>query len=242
MTANTHLADNQSGRKNSFIWEIVNGFASLFFPISCVVCNKSINRSKALVCDKCWDELAPLSDDIIQSKPVPENLDSILPVFEFNDTIQLIIHALKYRGYKSLGIELGKKVAERLPGNYFQPGSVLIPVPLHPVKKRERGYNQAEFIARGISEICGIPVLCNLVKRVKNTETQTHLNAEERHANMLNAFSVPDKAPLIDIQAVILIDDVFTTGATMNSAAHILKVQGIPSIKGLTVAAPIQNH
>jgi len=219
--------------------ELGQGISSLFFPAVCIVCNQRLAAAESLVCGNCWRKLKPLSGDIVEEKQIPENLDSILPVFEFDDTIQTIIHGLKYRGYKSLGVQLGKLIAGQLPQDFFQDGTILIPVPLHPIKKRERGYNQAEYIARGIAEISGTTVRTDLMKRVKNTVTQTHLDARERQANMQNAFAVSNEGGLNGTDSVILVDDVFTTGATMNAAASVLKSHGVGSVSGLTVAAPI---
>ncbi|MBN2601014.1 MAG: ComF family protein [Candidatus Marinimicrobia bacterium] len=219
--------------------ELYQGLTSLFFPAICTVCDQRIDESKTVVCKHCWSALKVLSADIVEAKPTPEQLDAILPVFEFEDTIQKIIHGLKYSGYKSSGLHLGRLIAKRLSKGYLLKESILMPVPLHPNKKRERGYNQSLYIARGIAEITGNIIRDDVLKRVKNTITQTHLNAHERHENMRDAFAINRCCDLSGITSVVLIDDVFTTGATMNAAAAVLKSSGVVSVCGLTAAAPI---
>ncbi|MBU1066149.1 ComF family protein [bacterium] len=219
--------------------EFYHGLTSLLFPAICIVCDQRIDEPNTVVCHNCWSDLKVLSTDIVKMKQIPEQLDTILPVFEFNDTIQKIIHGLKYSGYKSSGVHLGRLMAAQLPQDFLVKDTVLMPVPLHPLKKRERGYNQSMYIARGIAEISGNIIRDNVLNRVKNTVTQTHLDAHERHANMQNAFAVNRSCDLSGIYSIVLIDDVFTTGATMNAAATVLKSRGVASIRGLTVAAPI---
>ena len=235
----TIVSVDKFGMLKTLIREFFQGLSSLLFPVVCIVCDQRITEPNTVVCHNCWSDLKLLSAENIKTKPIPEQLDTILPVFEFNDTIQKIIHGLKYSGYKSLGVHLGRLVTVRLPQDFFQKDTVLLPVPLHPIKKRERGYNQSMFIARGIAEVAGLTVRDNLLKRVKNTVTQTHLDAHERLQNMQNAFTIFDNCDLNGINSIVLVDDVFTTGATMNAAAAVLKSQGITSVCGLTVAAPI---
>jgi len=214
------------------------GIASLLFPNICLICEERISSS-VLVCDECWGKLKPNSEEVIRSKNIPENLDSVYPVFEFNDEIQTIIHNMKYAGRRSLARELGRRVAWYIPAGFINSDAVLVPIPLFPVKRRERGYNQAELIAQGIAEFVDIPINTKLIKRVKNTVTQTHLDAQQRHENMQNAFAIADASMLNSIRSIVLVDDVYTTGATMNAAATVLKAADVENIKALTVAAPI---
>jgi ComF family protein len=199
-----------------------------------------MNETQSLVCESCWRNISYLSPDIIKSKPVPDNIDIMIPVFVFDELVQTIIHFLKYNGFKSLGIELGKKVSIKVKNQIpvFKE-TVLIPVPLHPVKYRERGYNQSYYIAIGIAEILGLAIHRRLLKRIKNTETQTQLSATERQQNMQDAFEIADGVDLSVIHCAVLIDDVFTTGSTLNSAAGVLKKHGVEKVICVTVAAPI---
>ncbi|HUJ10425.1 MAG TPA: ComF family protein [Verrucomicrobiae bacterium] len=114
----------------------------------------------------------------------------------------------------------------------------LIPVPLHPRKKRQREFNQAEYFAAGLSQALGIPVIKRRVRRVKDTGTQTKLDAEARARNLHGAFVVRDAAVLVG-KRLVLVDDVFTTGATMNSCAQVLRRAGAKDVIALAIARGI---
>jgi ComF family protein len=114
----------------------------------------------------------------------------------------------------------------------------LIPVPLHPIKFRERGFNQAEWIANGLGKTIQIPVRTQLMKRVKHTISQTTLNREERLNNMKKAFKINQD---VSDRNIGIVDDVLTTGSTISSMASILKDAGAKKIIALTVATPLER-
>lgn len=129
---------------------------------------------------------------------------------------------MKYEKMSSIGIMLGRNIADVIPRNIKY--DFLVPVPLHISKKRERTYNQSDFICRGISEITGIPVLPRLLKRNRFTKSQTKMDKIQRIENVRGAFEVnPLHAELIRGKNVILADDVITTGSTILECARILK-------------------
>ncbi|MCJ7508243.1 MAG: hypothetical protein MUO85_05870 [candidate division Zixibacteria bacterium] len=111
----------------------------------------------------------------------------------------------------------------------------LIPVPLHPSRKRKRGFNQSEILALEISQKLSLPTLKDVLKRKKRTKDQTTLNAKEREENVKGAFSIRDEDKILDKQ-IILVDDVMTTGATLKECARTLVEAGAREIVGLTVA------
>lgn len=188
----------------------------------------------------CWSHLQSLTATDRKRKESPEFLDDIIPVFVFDDLFQKIVHALKYQGIRSIGIRLGKLMSEFLRSNISAPDQcILIPIPLHPIKYRERGYNQSELISLGLKEELHISVRTDLIKRVKNTQTQTKLDANERKANMQDAFRLTSGFSNHKFDMVYLIDDVYTTGSTMNSAAKVLREGGIRKIIGITAATPL---
>ena len=164
-----------------------------------------------------------------------EGLDGVYSGWYFNDQIQRVIHSLKYEERAKLGWELGHHLGNMFPS--FQVGDLdfLVPVPLHSVKKREREYNQAKWIAKGLSSIWGIPVDFSILKRKKYTETQTMLSSLERKENMDKAFEVKRMTTGLNIG---IIDDVLTTGSTMSACAVMLKEKGFQSVFAITCSTP----
>jgi len=223
--------------------DLINGLSSLLFPPICKSCNKRIDSNKDVICRECWNRLERVDSDFFLHKEIPENIDNVFAIFKFDDLFKKIVHALKYQGNKSIGVELGKQMSIFIETEMIKKDeSVFVPIPLHPIKYRERGYNQAEAIARGLSIELNIPVKTKLIKRVRNTSTQTKLNAEERRANMESAFAIINDPDIEKIRQVVLVDDVFTTGSTMNSAAKVLKEKGFDRVIGLVAATPANRE
>ena len=148
-----------------------------------------------------------------------------------------IIHTLKYKSGRWLLPDL-VKIGHLLPGYMdFLKDSVLVPVPLHRKRERQRGYNQSLLLAEAFaSSLPEQTEVRPLLKRVINTRTQTRLSREKRRQNMKGAFVVKKKYPLESQKRHILIDDVFTTGSTLNSCAKTLKDAGVEKIDILTLA------
>ena len=214
------------------------GIISLIFPPLCIICDIRLTYEK-VICTQCWDKLQTANQELIDSKKLPDLIDKLYAAFLFDETFQKIIHALKYSKNKSIGTKIGELSAQNLSSNFknMSDKTLLIPIPLHPVKYRERGYNQAAEIAQAISKHSSIPVNNRIIKRVKNTATQTKMDREQRIENMQNAFELAAPVPDV-IHSVILVDDVFTTGSTMNSAAKILKENGVKQVFAFAAALP----
>jgi len=223
-----------------FFKTLVTGVTSLLFPPICKGCEKRMDSNVGLICADCWQKLQLFPAEAIKNKIIPESLDQVWSVFLFDELFQKIIHALKYQGNVSIGYEIGRRMALHLPSEIKDLQSACyVPIPLHPIKLRERGYNQSEAIAKGLASHSGVKVEHKLLKRIKNTATQTKLNAEERQANMEMAFAINRKNTVPSDNAIILIDDVFTTGATLNSAAGVLRQSGFHKVIAVTAAAPL---
>lgn len=222
------------------IQDILDGLSSLFFPPICKGCGQRMDANEGVVCEKCWQKLCLFPPDELQKKIIPANLEFVWPVFQFDEIFQRIVHALKYQENVSLGYELGRRMAYHLPPQFrdYEP-IVLVPIPLHPIKLRERGYNQSEAIARGLSAVLGSAIEPELLIRIKNTVTQTKLNAVERQANMQAAFDINKKKDTNHGNTIVLVDDVFTTGATLDSASRMLRQAGFAKIIAITAAAPV---
>jgi ComF family protein len=159
-----------------------------------------------------------------------------LYVFEKEGVFQVIVHNLKYAGVQALGFELGRRLGKSFIQNGIS-ADAIIPIPLHRRKLRERGYNQAELIARGVSEVSNVPVRCDLVRRKKYTKTQTVLTLQERRENMEDAFEVtPSRSGEVKGKRFVVIDDVVTTGSTMIACAAALRVSGAEGVVGASAA------
>jgi ComF family protein len=158
--------------------------------------------------------------------------------FSKESAVQNLIHELKYRNNKTVGLYLGNLIGESLLNSHrFHDIEVLVPLPLFKRKEKRRGYNQSEILCRGISEVINKPILKKSVIRKIFTETQTKKHRMERWENVENTFHVTDRASL-EGKHVLLVDDVITTGATLESCgAEILKLENTTlSIATLAVA------
>jgi ComF family protein len=157
--------------------------------------------------------------------------------FEKGGPVQALVHALKYGDGADIGLRLGKELGRQLPGRGL-PADIrgIVPVPLHRVKERERGYNQSVYLARGISREIGAPVLANTVMRVRYTDSQTTLTIEQRRDNVAEAFSVRRRGRrVLNGGVVILVDDVITTGSTVRSCAAALRGAGVDAVYACSI-------
>jgi ComF family protein len=148
--------------------------------------------------------------------------------FRKDGPLQSVIHQLKYGEMTSLGMELGKRLGT-LVGPLISAQNIggMIPVPLHSGKKRERGYNQSEYIARGIGSVTGLVCVPAYLRRHKYTVSQTELSSEERKLNVGDAFRVPSRyVSVVSGRRFVLVDDVLTTGATVAACAEALRNAG----------------
>ena len=218
----------------------------LLFPLKCIGCG----REGDLICASCQQSLPWIrlpfcskcgivtdSDDLcsvcMQHPPAAEVLRSL---FIFEGVIRDVIHQLKYKRLKAMSIPLGHFLAEYLISNQV-PADILVPVPLHPKRLRERGYNQALLLANEAGKHSNIPVLENVIRRRKNTASQAKTNsASERRINVKDAFVYTHK---LEGKNILLIDDVCTTGATLNACALSLQEAGAKSVWGLTIARDV---
>jgi ComF family protein len=231
----------------TLIADIGNGFIDFIAPKYCLVCNNAIERGdpSTYLCDECYHNMpfAPSSEEIMDRMFEIWNADEIAisricSLFSVKDENYMnLIHNLKYYSLKNIGIELGKLLGNRLLQDNMNEYDGIIPVPIHNTKERERGYNQSFFIAKGVSEILQIAPNNNLVRRKIYTQTQTTLNVAQRKSNVEDIFEINNKnnSSLIKNTSFLLIDDVFTTGSTLNSLATTLLNAGARKIDCATL-------
>lgn len=154
----------------------------------------------------------------------------------YNEKVRALIHELKYREMTRIADYLADHTIKYLHSHQpFSKVDYVCPVPLHPTKKRERGYNQAALIARKIAGHFNWQFKPELIKRVRFTESQSNLSPQERKLNVGRAFSVDRNSILYEVN-ILIIDDVFTTGATVNSISRVLKKHAVDKVYVLTVA------
>jgi len=212
-----------------------------FLPRICPGCNKKLSMGEELVCDDCLSSILVADDDRLQAE-YDRNFGSnevikefyAKYVFETDKTLQQIIHALKYNQRFKLGIYLGKIIAEGLKPKNWQI-DVIVPVPIHHLKKAERGFNQSDYIAKGLSKELNIPYSTKLIKRVRHTESQTKLNMNERALNVAGAFKIKNSNG-IQSKNILLVDDVCTTGATILECGIALYKAGANSVYASSIA------
>ncbi len=210
---------------------VVNTFLDFVYPRICLNCQALLPDGHEYVCPGCWDSIVRVHSrhelylDTKQKLIAEGNVYDLVSCFMFQTegAFQCLAHAMKYEGFERLGIWLGKELGKAILENSIH-ADLIIPIPLHKRKFRERGYNQAEAIARGVSRATGLPMRADLVLRKRFTETQTKLNLEARQENMEDAFTVlPGKKGHLRGKICILVDDVITTGATLNACAEELR-------------------
>lgn len=223
-------------RLPGLVEEFVTPLAALVYPRVCFACNRPVaDEMTSRVCDTCWKGISPASahQDVLHEtrETLREHgqIDDLLSpyLFDGGGTLQTIIHQLKYSGVPSLGRELGGRIGRlAITAGLSPDATLLVPVPLHHVKLRERGYNQSDHICRGIAAATGIAVASTALRRVRYTVSQTTLTARERHQNVDDAFSLSRPDWRIPGVTVLLVDDVITTGATMCGCARVLRSAG----------------
>ncbi len=214
------------------------------FPVVCVICSGSLGKSRKFICTECAQkrfERAVLSkSDAIN---LPEIVASRFALWQFDKGgyLQDLLHKLKYHRLTGVGEDLGKIIGTEIRDiEYFKDltieNAVILPVPLHEKKRRIRGFNQAFYISKGISEVLNIPILKKgAITRVKNTKTQTGFSLTKRRENISNAFSVTETG-MLSGKNILIVDDVFTTGATAFELVTELQKEKIGKIYIATVA------
>ncbi len=210
--------------------KLLDAAADFIFPRTSIISDERLeeNNSNQYISDIEISTIPRVtSEDLseLKNKITAEHSFSVF-AFRDGDDFSKIIYQLKYGGMKRLGVFLGRMLGEQLKNNFgnISEFDLLIPVPLFKTKIRERGYNQSDYICRGINEVLFTNYIDDLVKRTRHTITQTKLSREERLKNLKDAFELNKKYKSeVCCKKVILVDDVVTTGATMNEVINVLR-------------------
>ena len=217
--------------------------SDFFLPRFCPSCKNKLTSTEVVVCNSCLSKIKHADSERTEiefarkfkNEKIIKGFTSLF-VFEKEKEFQDIIHDLKYNGKFSIGIFLGKLLAASV-NDKIQEWEIdlIVPIPLHHLKRAERGYNQSDFIAKGMKKILHVPVKSRLIKRTRFTETQTSMNLIERRENMKDAFALR-RNKILQNKNVLLIDDVITTGATTSECGRILLLGGAANVYAASVA------
>jgi ComF family protein len=208
----------------------LNDVLNLFYPNVCQACGIALNQQEHVICISCQVKLPKTGFHLHDDNPVSRifwgrvNLYSATSFLFFNKggNVQKLIHSLKYRNKKDVGELLGALFGYELnKSSLFKNVNVVVPVPLHPKKFNKRGFNQSEMIASGISRAMDIPTDFNNLVRLVNTDSQTRKSRYSRWENVKDVFGI-NNAKAFEGKHILLVDDVLTTGATMEACAATL--------------------
>ncbi len=221
-------------------------FRNFIFPPSCFACGTLLDHHRDLLCAGCQARVRPVTPSdplyiLAHARLCQDGLCAgLLALYHFasGGPVQDLVHALKYGGLTGVGRELGSRLgtqAYRMP--WMTDVDLIVPLPLYRSKQRERGYNQAESIARGIGGVVGRPVSVRVACRTRWTDSQTTLGYTARQLNVQGAFEVPpSKTARLKGKTVLLVDDVVTTGATTRACAAALRAGGAGAVIVVAVA------
>lgn len=209
--------------------QLADGLIALLFAPGCAACRQPLaSPTSGIVCDACWRAAHTIAPPF--SLPC---LDLCEAAGVYDGVLREIVHALKYQGRTTLARPLARLIVERC-GGVLAGADAVVPVPLHPSRRRERGFNQAELIARALPLPCA-----DVLERLRATPSQTDLPADKRRMNVRGAFGIKrvkeQKMGTVPVSPVLL-DDVATTGATLSECARVLREAGAREVRAVTVA------
>ena len=204
----------QSKIYSTFIKPLIN----IIIPSNCIFCNAALENNKKIICEICYSELkkAPvaLEQKLLQKINNPR-ITNIFIGYEYSEKLKMLMHVFKYERFTALASHFASAIATLI--QYPEKIDLILPVPLHPRKQRERGYNQSELIVKTLSFQLNIEYRNDLLKRKKYTISQTTLNKNERIQNVNDAFFCSEN---LQNKTILIVDDVITTGSTLKACAE----------------------
>lgn len=213
---------------NSFSLQILQDFVALFFPRQCLACGNSLVSGEEAICTECMLEMPQTDYHKDRGNPLERRIGYRIPVryamalFKFSKSgrVQNLLHQLKYKNHPEIGTMLGKVYGAKMnEAGLNQAFELILPVPLHPSRKRKRGYNQSAKFAEGLSEKLEIPFSDEVLSRSMRTETQTRKTKLNRWENMSGVFKINIPSYVVG-KKILLVDDVITTGSTLEACAQ----------------------
>jgi ComF family protein len=220
----------------NYLYDLWDDFISLLFPRLCYACGNHLLRNENLICTECYVLIPRTNFHTEENNPVAQLfwgrcLIEKAAAFSFynkGSRIRNLIHNLKYKGIREIGYELGKIYGNALnTSGFLEDIDLIIPVPLHPSKMRIRGFNQSETISMGLADSSRVPIDIKSLERSVISATQTKRSRYERWTNVEGIFRVTDPLTLKG-KHILLVDDVITTGSTIESCTNeLLKIEGV---------------
>lgn len=220
----------QTGRWSAGVDRFLIPLLDLVFPQTCVGCG----RVGQVLCAACTASLYPQPPVLVEAGSAIAPLLALCALGDFTGTLQTAIHAFKFSSVSSLGPPLGQLMAVLIEQAQW-PSGMIVPVPLHDTRLRQRGFNQSALLATEMANSLGWPLADGLLIRQRQTRSQVGLDYQQRQQNVEDAFAIPDPA-IIQNQHIILVDDVYTTGATMRACAATLVQSGSAAVRGVAAA------
>jgi predicted amidophosphoribosyltransferase len=220
---------------------MITSFLQLLYPKCCFACDQVLIRSEIMLCTACRFELPKPGLFLEQPNWISHKLDGLIEydrvhayfLFSEGGKVQHLLHQIKYKGQEKLGEYLGACIGRSFTRKEYD---VIIPMPLHPSRLKERGYNQAACIAKGIARESGIPYVVDNLVRNKQVSSLIGLNRAERYATLEEVFEVLKPEALYGLR-ILLVDDTMTTGATFLAAGAKIKAASIGKLSFLALAA-----
>jgi ComF family protein len=219
-----------------YIFDLWDDLLSLIFPRLCYACGNHLLRNEKIICTECYILIPRTGYHLQEENPVEQlfwgrcklERAAAFSYYTRESRIRSLIHNLKYKGIREIGFELGRIYGLTLSGSGFLEGiDLIVPVPLHDSKKRARGFNQSDLISDGLSEATGLPVGFSILERVSRSATQTRRSRYERWVNVEGIFTVTDTSSVRG-KHILLVDDVITTGSTIESCTlELLRTEGV---------------
>lgn len=223
---------------------VFGDFISLFFPHYCLACSRALAKGEEILCTACLIDLPKTNYHLRLENQIKNRLLGRLPLkhgwaflkFRKSGVVQHLLHQLKYNNHPEVGVKLGQAYGfELLNQGYDKEFDLIVPVPLHPSRQRKRGYNQSAQFALGLSDALKVAWTDSISIRTRSSVTQTHKTKAERWENVKDVFSIKEYDVVKD-KRILLVDDVITTGATLEACGQHLVECGCKEISVACIA------